>query len=290
MVLWIADRLRTEPTSENNRVGVLTRGYRGRSVGAAGEPQSDEVAIYRERVPHHVQLGVGPDRYANGQTLARHGVNWFVLDDGFQHLQLARDADIVLIDATDPFGGDHLLPAGLLREPMSALARADLIVITRSEQAPAIETLLRRYSQAPIFYAVTELLDVFPLPDQGSMQIPSDWRAEKVFAFCGIGNANAFANDLNRWRFQVAGFASFSDHHRYSQEEVSQVMNQALRVGATALICTEKDVFNLREIKFSGVPVGFARIVMRLPAGDAFWAAVLAKLKDHSKAVETGLI
>jgi tetraacyldisaccharide 4'-kinase len=122
------------------------------------------------------------------------------------------------------------------------------------------------------------------------MQIPSDWRAEKVFAFCGIGNANAFANDLNRWRFQVAGFASFSDHHRYSQEEVSQVMNQALRVGATALICTEKDVFNLREIKFSGVPVGFARIVMRLPAGDAFWAAVLAKLKDHSKAVETGLI
>ncbi|MGA7783264.1 MAG: tetraacyldisaccharide 4'-kinase, partial [Candidatus Acidiferrales bacterium] len=151
MVLWIAERLRAELPSENNRVGILTRGYRGRSEGAAGEPQSDEVSIYRERLQHHVHLGVGPDRFASGQTLARHDIECFVLDDGFQHMELARDADIVLIDATDPFGGGHLLPAGLLREPKSALSRADIIVITRSEQALAVETIVRRNTRAPIF-------------------------------------------------------------------------------------------------------------------------------------------
>ena len=84
-------------------------------------------------------------------------MNWFVLDDGFQHLQLARDVDIVLIDATNPFSGGRLLPAGHLREPRSALARADIIVVTRSTHAPAIEAAIRRDSAAPIFYARPKL-------------------------------------------------------------------------------------------------------------------------------------
>ncbi len=282
MVLWIAERLR----SEGKRVGILTRGYRGRPEGAAGEPQSDEVAIYRERLQHHVQLGVGPDRYANGRILAKHGIEWFLLDDGFQHMQLARDADIVLIDATGPFGGGNLLPAGLMREPKSALARADIVVITRSEHAPAIETIVRRYMSAPIFYAVTELLDVFPLrgespdhqPGQPPVQSPLDWRAGKVFAFCGIGNAEAFFQDLERWGFHVAGRASFADHHTYSQAEASKLVEQARDAGAMALICTEKDVFNLRGVTFSGMPAGFVRIAMRVLDGDSFWGAVLAKV------------
>lgn len=279
MVLWIAERL----SAEGKRVGILTRGYRGHPEGAAGKPQSDEVAVYRERLPHHVQLGVGPDRYANGQTLARHGVEWFLLDDGFQHMQLARDAEIVLIDATDPFGGGHLLPAGMLREPKSTLARADIILITRSEHAPAIETIVRRYSSAPIFYATTELLDVLSLPGQGHAESsgPSsiDWPAKKIFAFCGIGNAYAFFNDLNLWGFQVVGRASFPDHHRYSRAELSKIMIQAMKAGATALICTEKDVFNLRGITFSGIPVGFARIAMRVRDEEKFWQAILETVK-----------
>jgi tetraacyldisaccharide 4'-kinase len=279
MVLQIAERLR----AEGKRVGILTRGYRGSSAGTPGEPQSDEVAIYRERLQHHVHLGVGPDRFANGQTLARHGVEWFVLDDGFQHMQLARDIDIVLIDATDPFGGGHLLPAGLLREPKSALARADIIIITRADHAPAIESIVRRYSAAPIFYATTELLDMLPLRGQVGMQVPAEWRAEKIFAFCGIGNADAFFNDLIRWGFQVAGRASFPDHHSYFQEEISQIVTQAMKAGASALVCTEKDVFNLRGIKFSGIPVGFVRIAMSLSDADKFWETVRATVKEHQE-------
>jgi tetraacyldisaccharide 4'-kinase len=204
-------------------------------------------------------------------------------------MQLARDADIVLIDATDPFGGGHLLPAGLLREPKSALARADIIVITRSEQALAVETIVRRHTSAPIFYAVTELLDVLPLappsPAQASAPSQLDWRAENVFAFCGIGNAGAFFNDLNRWGVHVTGTESFPDHHKYSQTEADKLAAEAKKSGAVALICTEKDVFNLRKVSFSDMPVVFARIAMRLPTADAFWAAVLAKAKDRSKVV-----
>ena len=86
--------------------------------------------------PGRFKSASAADRYKNGEVLARHGIDWFVLDDGFQHLKLARDADIVLVDATDPFGGGMTLPAGRLREPVSALRRADVVVITRSVQAP----------------------------------------------------------------------------------------------------------------------------------------------------------
>src|SRR5271170_3223203 len=150
MVLWLAERL----AAEGHRPAILTRGYRGAGQSdASGLPTSDEVALLRERLGARAQLGVGKDRYASGRTLERHGASWFILDDGFQHLALGRDADIVLIDATDPFGGGQLLPAGRLREPRTALARADVVVITRSEHAPALETVVGRFTDAPIFYA-----------------------------------------------------------------------------------------------------------------------------------------
>src|SRR5579864_291167 len=116
--------------------------------------------MLRERLGGRVQLGGGADRYKSGKALVAHGVEWFVLDDGFHHLKLRRDANIVLVDATDPFGGGMVLPAGRLREPLSALQRADIVVITRSVQstAPAVESIIRRHAQkSPIFYASMKL-------------------------------------------------------------------------------------------------------------------------------------
>ncbi|MFZ0883768.1 MAG: tetraacyldisaccharide 4'-kinase, partial [Candidatus Acidiferrales bacterium] len=160
MVLWIAERL----ASEGKNVGILTRGYRGRPTGsresadaASSVSTSDEVRMLQSRLADRVAFGVGADRYTNATRLAKRGVNWFVLDDGFQHLQLARDVDIVLIDATNPFGGGRLLPAGRLREPRSALARADIVVITRSNHAPAVEAAVRRETDASIYYARPKL-------------------------------------------------------------------------------------------------------------------------------------
>jgi len=271
MVLAIAERL----AQEGKQAAILTRGYRGTTDGgASGVPQSDEVALLRERLAGKVQLGVGADRYKNGMVLARHGIDWFVLDDGFQHLKLSRDADVVLIDAMDPFGGGMVLPAGRLREPLSALRRADIVVITRSVQAPspAIEAIIRRYTGSPIFYASTRLESVLRVPRLDVALPQQDWTKARFLAFCGIGNPAAFFEDLRTWGFQVVQQRSFSDHHVYTAREAAQLEQDASRSGADALLCTEKDVWNLRNVPFTALPVYCCRISFALPEG--FWSAV----------------
>jgi tetraacyldisaccharide 4'-kinase len=282
MVLWLAERL----ASEGHRPAILTRGYRGSGQSdAQGLPTSDEVALLRERLGARAQLGVGKDRYASGRTLERHGAKWFILDDGFQHLELGRDADVVLIDATDPFGGGRLLPAGRLREPKAALARADVLVITRSEHAPAVESVVRRFTQAPIFYARTQLEAVLRLP---ALQVPlPDGELSRVnfFAFCGVGNPSAFFDDLLRWGARVKGRRSFRDHHRYSAGEIQGLERDALAAGAEAMICTEKDVFNLRDAPPERLPVYACRIGLALRDPELFWRAVLDAVERRRQKV-----
>jgi tetraacyldisaccharide 4'-kinase len=276
MVLWIAERL----AEEGKRTAILTRGYRGTiDARTNGEPQSDEVALLRERLSGKVQIGVGANRYKKSEVLARHGTEWFVLDDGFQHLPLARDADVVLIDATDPFGGGATLPAGRLREPISALQRADVVVITRSVQAPApaIEAMIRRHTKSSIFYASTKLESVLRVPPLVVAMPPQDWPRGRFAAFCGIGNPSAFFEDLRRWGFHVVGERSFPDHHVYAPREMDELEHLAASCGADALLCTEKDVWNLRHVQFTAVPVYCCRISLELPAKefrDAITAAV----------------
>jgi tetraacyldisaccharide 4'-kinase len=158
MVLLIAERL----VGKGKRVAVLTRGYRGFLMGSGAstlasadvipsEGIGDEPELLRRRMAAQLhdsrqfRVFVGADRVANGQAAERDGFDFFLLDDGFQHLKFARELDVVLIDAGDPFGGGRLLPSGRLREPESALQRADILVITRSTHAPAVEGALRRY-------------------------------------------------------------------------------------------------------------------------------------------------
>ena len=264
LVLWIAERL----AGEGKNTAILTRGYRGTApVSANGEPQSDEVALLRKRLSGRVQIGVGADRYKNGEVLARHGTEWFVLDDGFQHLRLARDADVVLIDATDPFGSGLVLPAGRLREPISAIRRADVIVITRSVQAPApaIVAMIRRHTKGPIFYATTKLANVLRVPQLAVALPPKDWPRGRFLAFCGIGNPAAFFDDLRRWGFHLAGERSFADHHIYDAREAADLELSAASCGADAMLCTEKDVWNLRHVQFTTMPVYCCRISLELP-------------------------
>jgi tetraacyldisaccharide 4'-kinase len=280
MVLWIARRL----LAEGKRAGILTRGYKGESVGGTspgenatsteGESTSDEVRLLKARLGEPIAFGVGADRFANGQQLAKQGVNWFVLDDGFQHLQLARDVDIVLIDATNPFGGGKLLPAGRLREPRGALARADIVVITRSERSPAIEAAVRRDSEAPIFYARPRLEVVRIWRGEYPGDEDGDARSKKLFAFCGIGNPAAFVSDLLRWGFEIVGHRFFPDHHRFMPEDVAQIESEARAANADGLICTEKDIFNLGGTVWSSFEVRYCSISMQIDNESEFWRAI----------------
>jgi tetraacyldisaccharide 4'-kinase len=285
MTLWIAERL----LAEGKKVGILTRGYMGRRVqqpasaagAAAGASMSriatsDEVQLLAARLGDRVAFGVGGDRYARGSKLAKDGVDWFILDDGFQHMQLARDINIVMIDASNPFGGGHLLPAGRLREPKSALARADLIVITRSNHAPAVEAIIRHETSAPIYYARTHLESIEAVSGASGASGDPDARAKKIFVFSGVGNPAAFLADLREWGFEVTGHWFFPDHHRYTQGEADSIRKTALDCGAKTLVCTEKDIFNMAGIDWQGFDVEYCRISLRVDAGDEFWGAINA--------------
>jgi tetraacyldisaccharide 4'-kinase len=270
MVIWIAERL----AAEGKRVGILTRGHRGEKSGAAGRT-SDEVRMMNSRLGDAALFGVGPDRYEQGVHLARRGVEWFVLDDGFQHMKLGRNVNIALVDATNPFGGNRLLPAGRLREPRPALRRADIIVVTRSGHAPQVEAVVRRETAAPIFYAETARRAVRKISGDGPEVISPDDGEQRWFAFSGIGNPNAFVENLKVWGFQVAGQSQFPDHHRYSAADLREIASAAAAAGAGRLICTEKDKFNLPVHTDFGMPAYFCEIATAPTDEAGLWKAIL---------------
>ena len=275
MVLWIAERL----LAEGMTAGILTRGYRGKLLPDGST--SDEAQLLSKRLGDRVLFGVGADRFARGRELEQRGVEWLVLDDGFQHLPLARDADVVLVDATNPFGGGHLLPSGRLREPRSALRRADAVVITRSDHAPEMESTLRLYTDAPIFYARNKLESIRLLrgPDSGEEDPRSRFR--RFFAFCGIGNPESFLSDLHDWGLRVVGHQFFPDHHRYRQHDLESIGAAAHAAGADGLICTEKDVFNLSGVKWRAADIWYCRIGLRVSREDEFWTAIKEAIASH---------
>jgi tetraacyldisaccharide 4'-kinase len=283
MVLWLAERL----AHMNVPVGILSRGYKGgvrvdRNTQDDVEAQSpgvhfawsDEVALLSRRLGFKARFGVGPERWAEGRMLTSLGIQWIILDDGFQHMQLHRDADIVLIDAMDPFGSNRLLPAGRLREPLEALGRADVLVITRTDSAPELAARLRKYSTAPIFYAKSELEEIRPLENSNVTCGKAEWLGKRVFAFCGIGNPNAFFRDVEHWGMQLVGRRAFRDHHRFTQVNARRIERAALAAGAEALICTEKDSHNLGKLRFDRLPIFSCDVSVRVPEGDAFWQAI----------------
>jgi len=227
---------------------ILTRGYGRKSrlevivprgALASVEQTGDEGQMYVQRAVAHV--GVGSDRYQAGSRMQRElnpGV--FLLDDGFQHFSLARDLNIVLIDALDPLGGG-VFPLGRLREPLTGLARATAVVITRAENRHAgIERLIRRYNpHAPIFRA------------RIVARVPEGGLTGPLGAFCGLGQPRTFWRTLDALGIKTSPRLVFRDHHRYTASDLEEIGRQAAEAGAEAVVTTEKDFANLP----AGVPL-----------------------------------
>jgi tetraacyldisaccharide 4'-kinase len=274
MVIWLAEKL----LAEGKRVAILSRGYRG--LGGS----SDEIELVRDRLQDRVAFGVGKDRYAEGKRLESQGVDVFLLDDGFQHLSLARDIDIVLVDSTRPLRNEFVLPAGRLREPRSALHRADVVVFTRTELSELTVCAIQKFPQFAIYPATTKLLG---LRKHGSSEDPALLRqsyTDPVFAFCGIGNPEAFWEDLERWGMHLVGRKSFRDHHPYTEREVRKLGEAAHCAGAKALITTEKDAQNLDVKLLPAMPVYLAVIALELPDEAPFLRDVRLRLSDGAAA------
>ncbi|MDQ1409097.1 MAG: tetraacyldisaccharide 4-kinase [Acidobacteriaceae bacterium] len=265
LVIWLAEKL----LAQGHRVAVLTRGYRG----TAGS--SDEVELMRSRLKNRVIFGVGKNRFAEGRRIESHqAIDIFLLDDGFQHLELARDLDIVLIDASRPMA-QSLLPAGPMREPLSALTRAGIIIFTRAENTAGAKEAIQRLSNLPIFAASTRLLGFRRIGSEvGSLQNLADLGSGPFFAFCGIGNPEAFERDLQRWGIMPAGHVFLADHHRYTLEDVQAIERAAATVGAKSLLTTEKDSWNLKDVHFRALPVFVSVIDLEITGEAEFLAAV----------------
>jgi len=227
MVLWLAEKF----LGEGKRVAILSRGYQG-SAGT-----SDEIELLKNRLEGRVRFGVGADRFAEGSKLEQaEPVDVFLLDDGFQHLKLARDLDIVMLDGSKRLTNEWLLPAGSLREPISACRRSDLLVVTRKFERPPIEANDSRGHQ--LFYAQTRLLGYRRMGERATRLCLSEIGPGPFFAFCGIGNPQAFFADLKRWHVMVSGQQAYRDHHHYSPRDGATLVALAKNVGATAFVTT----------------------------------------------------
>lgn len=248
------------------QVCFLSRGYRSGDSGANDE------ALVLERlcpdVPHLQQ----PDRVASARrAVAEFGSQLLILDDGFQHRRLARDLDVVLIDALNPWGYGHLLPRGLLREPLSSLRRADLIVITRVDQATAEQIAAIRGRLAAVAPGCDIVESAFP-PEQlvnASGQVASleSLRGQRVAAFCGIGNPQAFRESLVRLGMEFVAFHSFPDHHPYSSADVEQLQHWSAGQDVAAVVTTQKDLVKLRLDQLADRPLWAVQIGTRIVNG-----------------------
>jgi len=287
----------------HKRIAILTRGYhRQTSVpNIVVQPDSDVHLVGDEPLlmlrtlagqdaspgASDIAVIVGSNRYQSGQiALDQFRADVMVLDDGFQHLQLARTFDLVLIDATNPFGGNQLLPAGFLREPLPHLTRAHAFLITRSDEVqeltPIIDTLRAIAPNVPIFRAVHAYETIRELGSD-TMIPPDRLASERLLAVSGLGNPDSFRRVLQQHHIQVEKHLDFPDHHWYTANDLGHICRILTEQRLAAVITTEKD-----EVKFLPYRQQFTKpcyvmtIRMNIQPEQMFEAALLGSLPQPS--------
>ena len=287
VVAHLAERL----FAAGSNPAILTRGYRRKSSADVIIPRDDSASIditgdetQMFVRAGHAHVGIGAGRFAVGtQMTERLHPDVFLLDDGFQHVRLKRDEDIVLIDSLDPLAGG-VFPLGRLREPFANIARATAIIVTRVEAGgsiAAIENLIRRYNRsAPIFRC---------------RMVPREWIRygetpatprhpfnphpfTKVGAFCGLGSPHSFWRTLDILGLEVAFRRAFRDHHPYSPSDLSRLVVEASAQGVDALVTTEKDQMNLgveASALFQTCPLYWLRIGVEIDREEELLRRVL---------------
>ncbi len=247
------------------RPGIVSRGYR-----SLDNRTNDERLVLEQLLPQ-VPQAQDPDRVRGSRELiSRHGCDVILLDDGFQHRRLHRDLDLVLIDATRPWGFGRLLPRGLLREPLSALQRADGVIITRCDQVSADELAAIR-DELRKWRSTDDSLAVRFVPKRlcnavGERQpLPRTWPNPCV-AFCGIGNPEAFQNSLRQ--FGVEGpLEAFPDHHHYTEDDLERLAARVQSVSAQCVVTTQKDLVKIPRVELAGRPLWALEIAAEVDSG-----------------------
>ena len=289
VVAWLVERL----ASAGHSAAVLTRGYGRSATGLthilrAGEEADpgivgDEPAMLARRfsvTAPRTLVAVGADRRASGRMVENGGgIDFLVLDDGFQHMQLERSLNVVLVDGSQPFGNGYLLPLGRLREPPSSLARADIVLVTRADpdlDHSRLHAAVRKWNRhAPIWHAQTALRGLVDLRS-GTAEILDALTGKRVAAFCGIGNPLSFWMQTRNLRCEIVLRRAYRDHHRYTPRDVARLRQEAADAGAEAFLTTVKDSMNLGAALELELPVYALQIDVAIDHPEELLARVLS--------------
>jgi tetraacyldisaccharide 4'-kinase len=288
MAAWLANWL----LGEGHRPGLLSRGYR--SLASAEHSASLPVTGNDEKlvldrlcpsVPHLQQR----DRVESARLLvSEQNCNVLILDDGFQHRRLHRDLDLVLIDALQPWGFGHLLPRGLLREPVSGLRRADVVVLTRADQVADAERQWLK-SELQRIRGTADCVEVAFRPERllgldGSQRsLTSLDQSRGALAFCGIGNPSGFRQTLISlgipFELQI-----FRDHHHYQSSDLANLAAQAKQSFAEIALTTLKDLVKIPPANWSGPPLFAMDVGVEFLSGEELLVQRLRQLLTSARA------
>ena len=282
MVSWLAQWL----AEQNLRVTLISRGY-----GSDAEKPNDEALELEQRLPGVPHL-LNPNRIkAARRAVEELESQIIVLDDAFQHRRIARDLDLVLVDATNPFGYGHLLPRGTLREPVAALRRADMIAVTRVDlvQEDVLEKLERQLAgyapQVPRFrvaYQPQHLLNA----SQQELGL-SDLAGRSVAAFCGVGNPQAFRRTLEGCQCEVVDFRAFPDHYPFGPQGIASLTRWLRHLhGIDTVICTHKDLVKISLDQLEEIPLWALTVQPEITSGQPALEERLRKLITEVPAQE----
>ena len=292
LVEWIANDL----AQAGRRVCILTRGYGRPSAGTRvvvsngseilsdANRAGDEPLLLAERLKGRAAVICDPDRVSAARwAIENLKSDAFVLDDGFQHLRVARDFNILTIDAMNPWGNGKLLPAGILRESPAQLTRADCIVITRADDSNQTSGLEREINELgknrPIFRSRMTLSGLREVGRSDSPVAADAPKALVAAAFCAIGNPEAFFSLARRCGYQLCHTQAFRDHHIFTQADVARVTRGAISRGAQILLTTAKDEVKLRKLDFE-LPGYAADIEIEIENAEQFRSLIQQSLNQ----------
>ena len=274
LVVWLCNLITKHSTlkTQNCSCAILTRGYKANQGALLDEP-----AILAESCPR-AKVVINPDRVAGAsEAVSKLDADVLIMDDGFQHRRLARDLDIVAIDATRPFGYGKILPAGLLREPVSGLKRADAVIITRSDQVTdaelnRLEKKLRLINPDMII-AKSIHSPTYVKSADGRETAIEELKGKKIFAFCGIGNPDAFFSTIKKLGCDLVGSEIYDDHYHYTDEDIERIFKQAEHFKADMVLTTQKDWTKILNSQFSilnskDIPLSYLAIEIKFLAAE----------------------
>lgn len=258
---------------KNKKVAILSRGYGSNNpLQKNSDNVNDECLILKENL-QDVPVLAGKDRVSNGEKAIREfGVDCLILDDGFQHFRIKRDLDIVVIDSLNPFGAENLIPRGSLREPLKNLGRADLFIISHSDQSKeqtikSIYTKLNNVNNdAPVCESIHRPVHIENITD-GSILEPEWLKGKRIYGLSAIGNPESFTYTLKELGANLIKHKKFHDHHNYNREEIGDIVSEAKALGADAIVVTQKDIVKIRNMDIKDFNILSLKIEMQITKG-----------------------